>query len=493
MKKATRILSLFLITTLLAGVLSVTAFAAEPTSGKCGANLTWKFDQATGALTISGSGAMTDYYDSMTEHCPWGSFAWSIRAVSLPNGLTSISGDAFNNCIYLKSIAIPDTVTSIGANAFCMCGSLEQVKIGKGVKSIGIYAFANCSKIKSIVIPDSVTSIGQGAFSNCSQATSLSISKNLTQLPQLAFAGCKSLKSVTIPDTVTFIDRDAFYRCANLSSVRLSMNTTEIRENAFFGCSQLTNVTIPAKVAKIGNMAFGYYEEYLYDEDGSYIDSEWKKVDGFTVYGCTGTAAETYAKDNDFAFATSLTARFVDAPAQNNWAYPGIEFVVDNGLFFGTSDIRFSPNSSMTRAMLVTVLWRLDGTPKPTTTNTFKDVENGKFYTAAVTWAAENGIVSGVGNSKFNPNGNVTREQMATFLYRYAQKNGYDTTSRADLSTFPDHGAISSYAMDALSWANASNLISGTVKDGVTLLNPRGNATRAQVASILMRFAQYAS
>lgn len=493
MKNVTRILSLFLITSLLFGMLSMTAFAADPTSGKCGANLTWKFDKATGALTISGSGAMPEYFDTMTEQCPWGNFRWSIRSVSLPNGLTNIGGGAFTNCIYIKSITIPNSVTSIGTCAFDMCGNLEQLKIGKGVKIIRGNAFSNCSSLKSIVIPDSVTSIESNAFANCSGATSLYISKNLTKLPERAFPGCRSLKSVTIPDAVTSIGRDAFDRCASLRSVRISMNATEIGENAFFGCPQLTNVTIPAKVAKIGNRAFGYYEENLYDADGSYIGSELKKVNGFTVYGCSGTAAETYANGNAFAFVPSLAARFSDAPAQNNWAYKGIEFVVDNGLFFGTTDTTFSPKGAMTRAMLVTVLWRLDGTPKPTTTNTFKDVQNGKFYTTAVTWAAENGIVSGIGNNKFNPNGNVTREQMAAFLYRYAQKKGKDTTARADLSIFPDHGRISSYAVEALSWANAAKLISGTANNGVTLLDPKGNATRAQVASILMRFAQYAS
>lgn len=493
MKKATRILSLSLVVLLLLGMLNVAAFAADPTSGKCGKNLTWKFDQSTGALTISGSGDMTNYNDSLTEHRPWFSYVRSIRSISLPNGLTSIGGDSFGDCVNLKSITIPDTVTSIGRNAFCMCVNLEQVKIGKRVKFIGLCAFANCFKLKSIVIPDSVTSIEESAFSGCLSATSLYIGKNLTNIPERAFLCCDSLQNVTIPDAVTSIGCDAFGRCPSLRSVRIGMNATEIGENAFFGCPQLTNVTIPAKVAKIGNRAFGYYEENLYDADGSYIGSELKKVNGFTVYGCSGTAAETYANGNAFAFVPSLAARFSDAPAQNNWAYKGIEFVVDNGLFFGTTDTTFSPKGAMTRAMLVTVLWRLDGTPKPTTTNTFKDVQNGKFYTTAVTWAAENGIVSGIGNNKFNPNGNVTREQMAAFLYRYAQKKGKDTTARADLSIFPDHGRISSYAVEALSWANAAKLISGTANNGVTLLDPKGNATRAQVASILMRFAQYAS
>ena len=115
-------------------------------------------------------------------------------------------------------------------------------------------------------------------------------------------------------------------------------------------------------------------------------------------------------------------------------------------------------------------------------------VQPGQWYTEAVAWAAENGVVNGVGGGKFEPDGNVTREQIATILYRYAGLRGVPTGGRADLGSFPDSGAVSGWAYDALSWANAAGLIAGTREGGVDYLAPQQNATRAQVAVILMRY-----
>ena len=143
----------------------------------------------------------------------------------------------------------------------------------------------------------------------------------------------------------------------------------------------------------------------------------------------------------------------------------------------------------MTRAMLVTVLWRLDGSRAPAGRNTFTDVPGGQWFTDAVTWAAENGVVNGVGSGKFEPDGRVTREQIATILFRYAAKR-YDTSARADLSVFPDAGRVSAYAREALAWANAAGLVNGTDNGHGLILDPQGDATRAQVAVILMRYVK---
>lgn len=182
---------------------------------------------------------------------------------------------------------------------------------------------------------------------------------------------------------------------------------------------------------------------------------------------------------------------FTDMPKVSNWAHAGIDFCVKNGLFGGMSKTIFEPEGNMTRAMLVTVLYRLEGKPSVTAENPFADVANSQWYTDAVIWAASSGVVNGVGDGKFAPDANITREQMAAILYRYAQKKGFDTTARADLKTYPDYGEISAYARDSLSWANVNGLIGGTTgADGKTILDPQGNATRAQVAAILMRYVK---
>lgn len=180
---------------------------------------------------------------------------------------------------------------------------------------------------------------------------------------------------------------------------------------------------------------------------------------------------------------------FLDVP-ENAWYLEAVEYCYANQLFSGTAVGRFEPESPMTRAMLVTVLWRLEGQPAAEKTAEFTDVKQGIWYSGAVAWAAENGIVNGVGNGKFDPDGNITREQMAAILYRYGQQKGYDMTGRVDISGFRDASQISGYAADALSWANAEGIIGGSEENGVLMLLPQGNATRAQVAAILMRFIE---
>lgn len=153
----------------------------------------------------------------------------------------------------------------------------------------------------------------------------------------------------------------------------------------------------------------------------------------------------------------------------------------------GTSSTTFSPDATTTRGMIVTILYRLEGTPAVSSASGFTDVADGQYYTNAVAWAAANNIVGGYGNGLFGPNDTITREQMAAILYRYAQYKGYDVTASTDLSGYSDAAQVSSYALAALQWANAEGLVNGTSD---TTLTPGGSATRAQVAVILMRFCE---
>ena len=169
-----------------------------------------------------------------------------------------------------------------------------------------------------------------------------------------------------------------------------------------------------------------------------------------------------------------------------DWHYESVKYVYDNKLMNGTGS-GFEPDNSMTRAMLVTVLWRMDGEASAKESAVFTDITDGEWYTDAVIWAAENGIVNGVSDTEFAPNDNVTREQMALIFYRYAQHKNYDTSDTAELSQFTDNAEVSEWAVDALRWANADGLINGTSE---TTISPQETATRAQVATILMRFCE---
>lgn len=219
----------------------------------------------------------------------------------------------------------------------------------------------------------------------------------------------------------------------------------------------------------------------------------WSLADDGSISAVSGAydaGQQTYAFDVVNGVTAIARFPFTDVVA-GTWYYGAAAYAYNNGLFAGMTPTTFAPNATMTRAMLVSVLWRLAGEPAPKAPNTFVDVPDGAWYTDAVTWAAENGVVSGIGGSRFDPSGFVTREQTAEILYNYAHSKGYDVSARADLTAFPDAASVSGWAEEALSWANAAGLINGTVRDGQTILDPQGSASRAQVAMILMNYVEH--
>lgn len=179
------------------------------------------------------------------------------------------------------------------------------------------------------------------------------------------------------------------------------------------------------------------------------------------------------------------TLPFTDVkPGQ--WFYDAVAYVSGEGLMTGITADTFAPNGTTTRGMIVTILHRLEGSPAAESAG-FTDVPGNQWYTGAVNWAAANDIVSGYGDDLFGPNDPITREQMAAILYRYAAYKGYDVSARADLSAFTDLPQVSAYAAEPLQWAKALGLVGGKTAD---TLVPKGSATRAEVATILMRFRQ---
>ena len=177
---------------------------------------------------------------------------------------------------------------------------------------------------------------------------------------------------------------------------------------------------------------------------------------------------------------------FTDVTEGDDWFYDAVAYVYENGIMAGTSDTTFEPYMELDRAMAAQLFYNLEGKPAVTGDSTFSDVTSGHWAVDAITWAAQNDIVAGIGGL-YDPDSNVTREQFAVILYKYARFKGYDLTATGDLTQFPDAGSISSWAETALSWANGKGLINGN-EDGT--LAPGGTATRAQAASILAHFDQ---
>ena len=178
---------------------------------------------------------------------------------------------------------------------------------------------------------------------------------------------------------------------------------------------------------------------------------------------------------------------FTDVTEGDDWFYDAVAYVYENGIMAGTSATTFEPYMELNRAQAAQLFYNLEGKPAVTGDSTFTDVTSGHWAVDAITWAAQNDIVAGIGGGLYDPDSNVTREQFAVMLYKYARFKGYDLTATGDLTQFPDADAISSWAETALSWANGNGLINGN-EDGT--LAPDGTATRAQAASILAQFDQ---
>lgn len=234
------------------------------------------------------------------------------------------------------------------------------------------------------------------------------------------------------------------------------------------------------------------------------VPDEGYKLDTLSVYDKNGNQIEfTKKTDIEYTFkmpASKVTVNaifskvivspepssmpFTDVP-ENAWYYDAIKYIYENNMMQGISNTEFAPNLSMNRAMIVTVLHRLENTPETTIINQFSDVESNQWYTEAVQWAFENDIVNGYSSDKFAPMDNVTREQLAVILYNYTNYKGGNTDIVGDLTAFQDADDISNWSENAISWAIGSGLLSGK---GNGILDPKGNATRAEVAQILMNY-----
>lgn len=229
----------------------------------------------------------------------------------------------------------------------------------------------------------------------------------------------------------------------------------------------------------------GYVLESLAvtDKDGKEIALTDK---GEGVYTFAMPASKVTVKATFAEAPVSSELPFTDVDV-DDWFYGAVEYVYNNKLMDGTSSTAFSPLMTTTRSMIVTILWRLEGQPQVNYAMTFEDVAGDTWYTEAVRWAASEGIVKGYSDTVFAPDDIVSREQLATILDRYAQYKEYDVTAKGDLTTFVDGDTVSSWAADGMTWAVGAELITG--KDGGKL-DPTGTATRAEVATMLMRFCE---
>ena len=281
---------------------------------------------------------------------------------------------------------------------------------------------------------------------------------------------------------VTALDRDDIgYTEQRNGYFSMIGDWSEFERGEKSGWMYLVNGSMPSVAAQDYELTGSATVVWFYTDDYSndYRSESWNDDSSSSSSGTTATPTTPVNPVPDKAMS------FTDVKS-DDWYYSSVRYAYDNGLFSGVSHESFGPGDSMDRSMLATVLYSLDGKPAAGKSG-FSDVADGAWYADAVAWAAEHGIVSGVGGGAFTPGGTITREQLAVMLYRYAQYKGYDVSKTADLSGYADQDKLSDWAAQAVQWACGSGLMNGR---SAAQLAPEGTLTRAEAATMLKAFCE---
>lgn len=451
----------------------------------------------------------------------------NITYATIPNGVTEIGSAAFRGCSSLLGVSIPSTVTTIGSSAFRYCTSLISVSIPSGVTAISDYLFEDCTNLQQVTIPNTVTSIGGDSFHNCKSLTSITIPSSVTIIYIEAFRGCTALKTVSIPASVKELGYYVFAGCTSLTSASLANGLRVIKGYTFLDCTSLKSITIPSSVTELGWNAFngctalttatlnGTYTKLtgqdIFNKCGSLetliINAPLTSFGDYTMFGgCTslktiylpGTLYDI--KDSTFRQCSALSDIYFNGSAydwagvgigKNNeylkaakvhyvpfrdvapgsWYYDSVDYVVEHGLMNGNGSTTFSPSVNLSRGMITTILARVEGVP----------TDGGStWYQKGMDWAKAEGISDGQA-----PERDITREELAVMLWRYA---GEPSARVSILNSYSDSSSIHNWAgfREAMAWAVENSIIQGNGDK----VNPRNTATRAEAATMIMRFCE---
>lgn len=334
-----------------------------------------------------------------------------LAQVNIPDSVRTIGVGAFQSCISLTALTIPDQVTSIGEGAFARCTGLKRVTIGSGIREIAPKTFQDCTALTSVVFPNGLTQIGKEAFLRCSSLKSITIHEGVTQIGDYAFAET-GLTSVTIPGTVAAIAPYSFSNCASLTEVVVHEGVAEIGVGAFFTCRNLIRATLPASAAKIEMSSFSRCPEA-------------------TIYAPAKSRAEVCARYNGLGFVATdaepdpeplPSLVFTDVP---EWFRESVAWAVEEGITNGTSETTFSPKRDCSAAHIFTFLWRAGGRPQPTIADPFTGLNTDDYYYYAAIWANEKGLIPG---GTFHANDGCTRAMVVTYLWKLSgsPRTAYD-------------------------------------------------------------------
>lgn len=476
-----------------------------------------------------------------------------LTAVTLPDGLQSLGRGAFDSCASLTNTTLPAAITAVPGKCFADCTKLLNVKYAGTVTAIGDLAFESCKALTAAPIPETVTAIDKAAFTGCTALTDVTIPAGVSTIPEDCFRGCTALADIDLPGTVTHVGHNAFTGCTALKDVRCygaapavepgnseahsfepatvtihynpAMNWTLDADGKWQGYAVsdkgaclhtdygTTERTVPATCGKAGRV------DTICSNCGEVVSTrelpptgahDWgngvvttaptETTPGVRTFTCT-VCSQTRTEAIPATGASTCTGGpscpsygLHDVAGPDYWAHKGIDYCVRNRLMSGVGAGTFSPDTACTRAQIVKILYNLSGNQTDYSYYylPFTDVAPGAWYYNAVAWAYCNDVTSGTSATTFTPNAAITRQQLVTFLYRYTVKYAPEFTGNAaPVSTFPDAGSVANWAYAAMSWAVGNGLIQGNAHDnGLDYLDPNGSATRAQTATIIMRYCQ---
>jgi hypothetical protein len=379
------------------------------------------------------------------------------------------------------------TVTNGTANVDLSLSDLKdaivETKENGGEIIIAPKINGTANKVNVALAKDALTAIAAQTDADLTVQTSVGMitlpNAVLDSITSQASGSTVTVSLGTVDKTTLTTDQQKAVGTSTVYDISVLSGSTHI--SSFGGNS--VSISLPYAL-KDGESASGVTVWYM-DDSGKLqqMTATYDKATGMATF--TTTHLSYYL----VGYSAAWTNPFKDVKS-TDWFYDAVKYVSQNSLMSGTSTTTFDPNSNMTRAMLVTVLYRLEGKPAITGTSSFTDVKAGEWYTDAVIWAATNEIVGGYGGGLFGTNDSVTREQLAVILMNYAAYKKYDTTKTTELKAYTDATAIDTWATAAMKWAVAEDLVTGTT---TTTLSPTGTASRAQVATILMRFIENAT
>lgn len=410
------------------------------------------------------------------------------------------------------TLMLPETVGGYpltSAGPFCahrndFFGSLHHLIVPGSVRTIREYAFWE-SGLDTLYLCEGVESLGK-----CSLSLNTRGYVTLPRSAELVDADLVENKSDSLYTPMFWVYADT-PAAAVLEDLRCDVQYREGSNGKIYGVwggfsfrvadggaeiyEKLHYTSFPPEaiedwpVKKISLAAIGYDRVFLIPSAVTEIDSKYATYSDLFLYLVyPGSYGERFCKANRLSYEsvyTYLGVPFEDTP-EDRWYYDAVCHCYHTGLMSGVSETRFSPNSTTSRAMLVTVLWRMADCPGAEAPCSFLDVAEGMWYTDAVAWAQENGIVNGVGEGRFDPDGAITREQLATILCRCLDGEA-DARGLSETAEFPDADHISPWALDAFAWAKTAGILKGQLSGSQVYLNPLGNTSRAELASVLMR------